>query len=133
MRQSVCGPFAARNLGAGLWLIAGTASGGEIYLRGAGPNAAEFLKDPSISMVGFDWYAEGVELELTGARGVRRLTARSAIIHDPKPRLYEDMPLASFDSEARRFWTRVFRLMRIPGGRLILGLIARRNRGRVKA
>jgi hypothetical protein len=40
------------------------------------------------------------------------------------------LPLVSFDDKARRFWRRVFRLVRIPGGRHLLGVLARRNRDR---
>jgi hypothetical protein len=31
----------------------------------------------------------------------------------------------------RRFWRRVFRVVRIPGGRLLLGWLSRRTRGPV--
>jgi len=34
-------------------------------------------------------------------------------------------PLASIDADARRFWHRVFRLVRIPGGRYLLKLLTR--------
>jgi len=56
------------------------------------------------------------------------LKTRNAIIHEPLTRLYEGLPLASFDPAARRFWRRVFRLVRIPGGRHLLRFIARRSR-----
>jgi hypothetical protein len=35
--------------------------------------------------------------------------------------------LAEFDAGARVFWKRVFRLLRIPGGRYLLGWITRRG------
>ncbi len=66
---------------------------------------------------------------VTGADGVRRFTSESVFIHEPKTRLYDSLPLARFDAAAQRFWKRVFRLIRIPGGRLLLGAIARRRRG----
>jgi hypothetical protein len=54
---------------------------------------------------------------------------RGAIVHEPLPKLYAELPLAGFDERARRFWRRVFRLVRIPGGRHLLGVLARRPRG----
>jgi hypothetical protein len=39
--------------------------------------------------------------------------------------LYESLPLVSIDANARRFWRRVFRLVRIPGGRFLLKLLTR--------
>jgi hypothetical protein len=54
---------------------------------------------------------------------------QSAIVHQPLARLYDGLPLAEFDSKTRRFWGRVFTLVRIPGGRHLLGVLARRSRG----
>jgi hypothetical protein len=138
VRRNVSGPFTARSLGTGVWHLAedtptGTPSGAEIYLQGAGPEASEVLQGASIAMLGVEWHPGGAKLALTVAGGVRYLTIGSAIIHEPKARLYEGLPLASFDTDAKRFWTRVFRLMRIPGGRFLLKFIARRNRGKSNA
>jgi hypothetical protein len=38
------------------------------------------------------------------------------------------LPLASIDADARRFWRRVFRLVRIPGGRYLLKVLTRARR-----
>jgi hypothetical protein len=77
-----------------------------------------------------EWRAETVVLTMTSAEQPRIIKAQSAIVHEPLARLYEALPLASFDANARRFWDRVFRLVRIPGGRYLLGVLARRNRRR---
>jgi hypothetical protein len=69
-------------------------------------------------------------VRVTGADGIWHFNSDSVFIHTPKTRLYENLPLASFDRDAQRFWKRVFRLIRIPGGRLLLGAITRRRRGR---
>jgi hypothetical protein len=127
MRHTVSGPFSAQELGNGAWQLTGSA-GSEIYLRGAGAEVPELLNDASITLLDLDWCDDGVTVALTGARGVRYVKAENAIVHEPKSALYENLPLASFDADAKRFWKRVFRLMRIPGGRLLLGLIARRRR-----
>jgi hypothetical protein len=129
MRQTVSGPFSARELRNGFWRLT-AASGPEIYLQDAGPDASELLRDVSIATLCVEWRADGVTVAVAGNHGVRYLSTAGAIIHEPKARLYENLPLASFDADAKRFWTRVFRLIRIPGGRFLLGFIARRNRGK---
>jgi len=83
-----------------------------------------------ITALEFEWRTDGVMVRVTGAVGVRRFKSASVFIHTPATRLYDDLPLASFDAGAQRFWKRVFRLIRFPGGRLLLGAIARRRRGR---
>jgi hypothetical protein len=127
-RQTVSGPFAAQTLATGVWrLTSEVAAGSEILLRGVGPEAPALL--PQVSRLSVEWRADGVLLTLTAADGVHHLKAGSAIIHQTQPRLYESLPLASFDVAAQRFWRRVFRLVRIPGGRWLVAFIARRNRG----
>jgi len=129
MSKILAGPFSARPLGAGSWVLtAGFADGPEVYLQGIEPGA-EFLATVAIEKLTVAWRGDGVELTLSAANGVRILEAASAIIHEPRPQLYDSLPLAGFDADARKFWNRVFRLMRIPGGRRLLGFIARRKRG----
>ena len=131
MRKMVSGPFSVRNLGAGAWHLASNGeSGAEMFVRGAGPHAPELLQDPTVSGLSLDWRADGVRIAVAGAAGVRHLTARTVVVHEPRPRLYENLPLAGFDADAKRFWRRIFRLIRIPGGRLLLRYIARRGGGR---
>jgi hypothetical protein len=128
-QRSVSGPFSAQHQGNGVWqLTAGAPNPVQVHLRVAGPAAADALQDPGLQRLDFDWRHSGVEVTLTRSAGTAAFKARTVILHDPKSRLYESLPLAGFDSSAQRFWKRVFRLMRIPGGRLLLGVIARRNR-----
>jgi len=77
-----------------------------------------------------EWHADEAVLRFTSAGQARTLELQSAIVHEPVPRLYDALPLADFDAKARRFWSRVFRLVRIPGGRFLLGALARRSRDR---
>lgn len=124
----LAGPFSARSLGAGTWVLtAGAADGPEVLLQGTD---AEFPAGAVVAKLGVAWLDDGVEITLTAGNGVRAFKAASAIIHEPKAQLYESLPLAGFDADARKFWKRVFRLIRIPGGRHLLGCIARRKRGR---
>ncbi len=129
-QRSLSGPFSATRLNSGLWqLTAATPDGATVYLHGAGAEAANLLAGARITALEFAWRPDGVMVRMTGAEGVRHFKSESVFIHDPKTLLYENLPLASFDANAQRFWRRVFRLMRVPGGRLLLGAIARR-RGR---
>ena len=58
---------------------------------------------------------------------VASVEAASAIVHEPLEHLYERLPLVSIDADARRFWRRVFRLVRIPGGRYLLKVLRARG------
>jgi hypothetical protein len=71
-----------------------------------------------------------VLLTMTSAEQQRTVKAQSVIVHEPLARLYEALPLATLDANARRFWRRVFRLVRIPGGRYLLGALVRRRQDR---
>jgi hypothetical protein len=128
-RQSLTGPFSATKLHSGVWqLTAEVADGARVYLHGAGPEASKLLAGMRITALEFEWRTEDVMVGVSGADGVRYFKSASVFIHTPAVRLYDSLPLASFDADAQRFWKRVFRLMRIPGGRLALGAIARRRR-----
>jgi hypothetical protein len=133
MRQVVPGPFRARKLGTGVWCLASAAAAGaEICLRGAGAETAELLEDANlgaVTAVAVEWVADGVRVALGTGPGARRLTARCAVVHLPLAHLYDALPLARFDDEAQRFWRRVFRLLRLPGGRFLLRLLTRGRRG----
>jgi hypothetical protein len=130
-RRSFPGPFSAARLNSRLWqLTAEVPDGARVYLHGAGPEASKLLADTRITALEFEWRTEDVMVSMTGANGVRHFKSENVLIHEPKTRLYDSLPLASFDTHAQRFWKRVFRLIRIPGGRLALVAIARRRRGR---
>jgi hypothetical protein len=130
-RQSLAGPFSATKLHSGLWQLTSEVSDGtRVYVHGAGPEASKLLAEMRITALEFEWRAESVMVRASGADGVRRFESESVVIHAPAMRLYDSLPLASFDAAAQRFWKRVFCLIRIPGGRLLLGAIARRRRGR---
>ena len=132
MQKTVSGPFTVRSLGAGSWQLT-THTGIEVQLRGAGPAAPEILQEPGLDALGLEWSNDAVRLTARGARSVRSFVSRSALVHEPRPRLYETLPLASFDADAQRFWRRIFRLIRIPGGRYLLRFIARRGRKKSRA
>ncbi len=131
-RRGVRGSFEARELGSGSWQLrsgqaAGAGGGAEIYLVGAEPGAATML-DSVFSAVDFEWVDGGVLVTLTSAGERRVVRTRAALIHEPLRQLYDGLPLASLDDAARRFWRRVFWLVRLPGGRYLLRLVARAAR-----
>jgi hypothetical protein len=125
--RTLSGSFAIHEHGSNVWhLTAG--AGPEIYLVGADSAAARIARDTNISAVALEWRDHGVLVTLISIDGPKVLQARAALIHEPFGRLYESLPLAQFDGAARRFWRRVFRLVRIPGGRHLLRFMARRRR-----
>jgi hypothetical protein len=125
--RTLDGRFVASKLRSGaLHLATGEVAGPEIVLTGTDASAAAMLAGSSFNQVTVDWRDGGVRIILASPKGSRVLSARNAVIHEPLTRLYESLPLATFDEAARRFWGRIFRLMRIPGGRYLLKLIARR-------
>jgi hypothetical protein len=131
MRCHLPGTFLTRDLSGGAWRLSRSAPRPvDVILRGAESGAAEVFRTLKVSDIDIDWGAEAAVLTLTAAERRRSIRTQSAIVHEPLPRLYEALPLVSFDDAARRFWRRVFRLVRIPGGRHLLGVLARRTRDR---
>ncbi len=133
MRLSLPGPFTGEDLGEGRLRLVGAATAGaagpiEVYLRVTAPDAAAVLTETGISRLDLDWGVSGVTVAVGARLGIRRVAADSAIVHQPRGELYQALPLAGFDRKARSFWSRIFALMRIPGGRFLLRLIARRRR-----
>lgn len=125
--RTLAGSFAIHELGSNHWHLT-SGAGPDIYLIGADSDAARIARDTAISTVALEWRDRGVLVTLTAIDGPTVLHARAALIHEPFGGLYQSLPLAQFDSAARRFWRRVFRLVRIPGGRHLLRFMARRRR-----
>jgi hypothetical protein len=127
--RNVSGPFSARKLRTGRWHLYTEASvGAELFLEGVRAEDGEHLQGKVFASLGLEWHADEVSVTLAGVTGVRHLSASSAVLHEPQPRLYEALPLAVFDAGAKRFWNRVFSLLRIPGGRHLLRFIAASRR-----
>ena len=130
-RRKLPGTFLPRELGEGAWRLSrGEAEPIDIFLRGAESGAAEALRSAFVRDIDIEWCVDAAVLTMTSAEQRRSVKAQSAIVHEPLTRLYDALPLISLDAKARRFWRRVFRLVRIPGGRYLLGLVARRTRER---
>jgi hypothetical protein len=130
VERTITASLTARELAAGVWQLSSAAAGGiDIILRGTDSEARAALQGISASKAVLVWQRNGALVTLTAAGGTRQIRARTAIVHEPRAQLYDGLPLVRLDDAGRRFWRRVFWLVRIPGGRRLLGLVARRSAG----
>ena len=130
LRRNFSGAFLARDRGNGAWQLARPAPHEiNVFLRDAEHSAERSFATGPIIDLGIEWHDEKVLLTFMSGQRVASVEAVSAIVHEPLERLYERLPMVSIDADARRFWRRVFRLVRIPGGRYLLKVLAR-SRGR---
>jgi hypothetical protein len=129
MRCHLPGKFAAQDLEDGTWRLSrGDPAPAEVLLRGADSRAAEVLASPDLGDIDIEWQDAKAELWATSSGRRKNIGAQSAIVHEPMERLYDGLPLARTSPKSRRFWRRVFCLVRIPGGRFLLAAMARRTR-----
>jgi len=128
IERTLTGAFRAAHLGADSWRLAtGAAGSAEIYLSGVDSGAFAALEGAAPSAVCVAWTAGGAIVTLIAPGASTQIRSRTATIHEPRPQLYQGLPLVVLDDKARRFWRRVFRIARIPGGRRLLRWIAQRT------
>jgi hypothetical protein len=126
MRRNYSGAFLVQSRGDDAWQLSRAAPHEmTVFLRDAEPGAAQAFGIGPIVELGIEWQAEKVLLTFLAGVKVASVEAASVIVHEPLAQLYDGLPLASIDADARRFWRRVFRLVRIPGGRYLLKLLTR--------
>ena len=128
MRRNFSGASSARVAADGtLRIVRREAPDVRIIVVGADPRR---VKDWSTTLhdLEIEWQGKRVLLTTVTAGRAAMLEARNAIVHEALPDLYRALPLAAFDARARRFWRRVFLLVKIPGGRRLLGMLARSSR-----
>ena len=131
MRCNFSGTFVARDLDRGVWRLSRPAPAPiDILLKGVRSSGADAFCTPVVSDIELEWQEGAVLVSMTCGQRRTSVKMQSAIVHEPRARLYGVLPLAAFDSKARRFWGWIFPLVRIPGGRFVLGLLARRSRSR---
>jgi hypothetical protein len=131
MRCNLPGTFLKRNLGQGRWRLSrGEPEPVEVLVLGAAPPTGETSPALEVSDIDIEWRADSVWLRFVSEGRSIAVQAQGAIVHEPLPRLYAALPLARLEAPGRRFWRRVFRLVRIPGGRYLLGVLARRSHAR---
>jgi hypothetical protein len=123
------GAFRAAHLGKDSWqLRVGAAGSPEIYLSGVDRNAFAALDRATPSAVTVAWSDAGATITLLSSGASTQFRSRTATVHEPRPQLYQGLPLVVLDAAARRFWRRVFMIARLPGGRRLLRWIAQRTR-----
>lgn len=129
LRRNFSGSFLARDLGHGAWQLSRPAPHEiTVFLRDSERDAQRSFGTGPLVDLGIEWHAEKVLLTFMSGEKIASVEAGSAIVHEPMEHLYERLPLLNIDADARRFWHRVFRLVRIPGGRYLLKLLARAKR-----
>ena len=123
------GAFRATHLGKDSWqLTMGAAGSLEICLSGVDRNAFAALDGATPSAVTVAWSDAGATITLISSGASTQFRSRTATVHEPRPQLYQGLPLVVLDDAARRFWRRVFLIARLPGGRRLLRWIAQRTR-----
>jgi hypothetical protein len=129
LRRNFSGAFLPQDRGNGAWQLSRPAPHEiNVFLRDAERGAQRSFGTGPLIDLGIEWHAEKVLLTFMSDDRAASVEAASAIVHEPLEHLYERLPLISIDADARRFWRRVFRLVRIPGGRYLLKLLARSRR-----
>lgn len=130
MRRNFSGAFTAERLGDALWRLGQSQpSTVEVYLRGAEARAARVLSTAHrLHEVGLEWHDGRVLLTFSLDGRIESLTASAMFVHEPLPAVLHALPLATYDRAQRRFWQRVFWVVRLPGGRRLLQWMARRGR-----
>ena len=129
LRRNFSGAFLPQDRGNGAWQLSRPAPHEiNVFLRDTERSAQRSFGTGPLLDLGIEWHAEKVLLTFKSDERVASVEAASAIVHEPLDHLYERMPLVSIDADARRFWRRVFRLVRIPGGRYLLKALARSRR-----
>jgi hypothetical protein len=130
-RRNFSGAFLSQEHGDGAWhLIRSAPHEATVYVRDAQRDAGNAFGLGRISDLGIEWKDEKALLTFTSGGRVSSVAAGSAIVHEPLGDLYASLPLAGIDADARRFWRRVFTLVRLPGGRFVLKLLTRSRTGR---
>jgi len=126
MRRNFSGAFLAQDRGNGAWQLTRAAPHEmDVFLRDAERGAARAFGTAPIVDLGIEWHEKSALLTFMSGGRVATVEAATAIVHEPLRQLYDGLPLVSIDADARRFWRRVFRLVRIPGGRYLLRILRR--------
>jgi hypothetical protein len=131
LRRNFSGAFISQDRGRGAWqLVRSPPHETTVYVRDAQRDAASIFGRGAINDLGIEWRGEAALLTFMSDGKAESVAAGSVIVHEPLSELYASLPLASIDARARRFWRRVFALVRLPGGRFLLKLLTRSRKAR---
>jgi hypothetical protein len=130
-RRNFSGAFLPQDRGNGAWRLSRAVPHEvDVFLQDAERGAARAFGSTPVVDLCVEWNAETALLSFKSGDRVATVAAASAIVHEPLAHLYASLPLVQFDAGARRFWRRVFRLVRIPGGRFLLKFLTRSSQPR---
>jgi len=128
MRQlCVSGPFDAEPGAPGSWRLRQRGSSpATVYLCGFSPPSE--LGACTALELAWPAAAAGCVVTVRLPSGPLSVPVAAAFVHEPRPDLYRALPLERYEASQARFWRRIFRLVRLPGGRLLIALLANRSR-----
>lgn len=115
------GVFTAQPLAGQRWRLSAADPPTEVYLRAP---VVPFAPGARLESLVIDWRGDQAEVRTRVQGRDAHFMAASAIVHEPLPRLYEALTPLAYDPRTRRFWQRVFWVLRLPGGRWLLRLLA---------
>ena len=121
-RRSFGGDFRISEMAHGLRLSGAMGNGAnlQLWVLGLDVAAAEFPR--GCQHIEVEW-GRRVTLRV----GSAYYHACSVHVHEPQRHLYEVLPLARSEAKIQRFWQRLFTLVKLPGGRRLLAMWARRT------
>jgi hypothetical protein len=131
MRRNFSGDFSAQDLGKNVWRLTQTAPHRiDVIVQGARHGSshtspARAFGTEAVTNLGIEWHSDMALLSFLSGERVETVEGANVIVHEPLRHLYDALPLAEFDQKARTFWSRVFRVVRLPGGRYLLRFFAR--------
>lgn len=131
MRRNFSGEFSAQDLGRNVWRLTQTVPHRiDVIVQGARhgsaqPSPARAFGTEAVVNLGIEWHSDMALLSFLSGERVETVEGANVIVHEPLRHLYDGLPLAEFDQKARTFWSRVFRVVRLPGGRYLLRFFAR--------
>jgi hypothetical protein len=131
LQRSLSGEFHVEVLGPDTWWVTNQRPPGQcLLLRRV--EASDPLQAPGVAQrISVTWNGSApVAVAFTRDEQTMTVVAGAVFLNEPAAAVYAGLPLPAFTSTMRRFWRRVFRLVRIPGGRWALGWLSRRRRGR---
>jgi hypothetical protein len=127
---TVSAPFDIEDCGRGLWCLRPhDALQTAVYVSGSLP----FAKLSKCEAFSIEWLDGGsAVLHLGLPAQIVTVPVASAFLHEPLTALYGALPLARLDAKTKRFWRRIFALVRLPGGQILLGWLGPRTRRAAK-
>jgi hypothetical protein len=129
LQRFLTGEFHVEALGVQTWVFANRRQPGQMLLLRRVQAAPPLAAERTVEAFTVTWTDDRLVTVACSSEGrTWTVTAQAALLHEPVRQIYEQLPLPAFTPPMRRFWRRVFRLVRIPGGRWVIGWLARRSR-----